>query len=173
MVPGLMTQVRLPPEPDSNCVTTIVDSQHGDKAIIMKKQQQGSESSLTSFTNPNVNKQQKQQPDQQQQQKQQQHHHHHNKKVDAIILVYDLDRVETFYRLENHWLPLIERYYDGEVSSLQNCCVGIQIILFCDIRMCTNLLRNFYTHISLTHTHTQTTFFFFRFQSLSRATSGI
>lgn len=118
MVPGLMTQVRLPPEPDSNCVTTIVDSQHGDKAIIMKKQQQGSESSLTSFTNPNVNKQQKQQPDQQQQQKQQQHHHHHNKKVDAIILVYDLDRVETFYRLENHWLPLIERYYDGEIPVI-------------------------------------------------------
>ena len=38
--------------------------------------------------------------------------------VDSIILVYDLDRVETFFRLENHWLPLIERCYNGEVRSL-------------------------------------------------------
>ena len=36
--------------------------------------------------------------------------------VDSIILIYDLDRVETFFRLENHWLPLIERCYNGEVS---------------------------------------------------------
>lgn len=36
--------------------------------------------------------------------------------VDCIVLVYDLDRVETFYRLENHWLPLIERCYSGQVS---------------------------------------------------------
>ena len=37
--------------------------------------------------------------------------------VDSIILIYDLDRVETFYRLENHWLPLIERCYSGEVCN--------------------------------------------------------
>ena len=36
--------------------------------------------------------------------------------VDSIILIYDLDRDETFFRLENHWLPLIERCYNGEVS---------------------------------------------------------
>ena len=36
-----------------------------------------------------------------------------------MILVYDLDRVETFYRLENHWLPLIERVYGGEVSRMK------------------------------------------------------
>jgi hypothetical protein len=36
-------------------------------------------------------------------------------KVDSIVLVYDLDRVETFFRLENHWLPLIERCYNGKV----------------------------------------------------------
>jgi len=38
--------------------------------------------------------------------------------VDSILLVYDLDRVETFYRLENHWLPLIEKCYDGKVGFL-------------------------------------------------------
>ena len=36
--------------------------------------------------------------------------------VDVIVLVYDLDRIETFYRLENHWLPFIERCFKGEVS---------------------------------------------------------
>lgn len=38
--------------------------------------------------------------------------------IDCIVLVYDLDRVETFYRLENHWLPLIERCFSGEVRTL-------------------------------------------------------
>lgn len=37
--------------------------------------------------------------------------------VDSIILIYDLDRDETFFRLENHWLPLIERCYNGGVSD--------------------------------------------------------
>jgi hypothetical protein len=39
--------------------------------------------------------------------------------VDSIILVYDLDRVETFFRLENHWLPLIERCYSGKASRMK------------------------------------------------------
>ncbi|KAL7522977.1 hypothetical protein ACHAWX_007755 [Stephanocyclus meneghinianus] len=38
--------------------------------------------------------------------------------VDAIILVYDLDRAETFYRLESHWLPLIEKCYNGEIPVI-------------------------------------------------------
>ena len=37
--------------------------------------------------------------------------------IDCIVLVYDLDRVETFYRLENHWLPLIERCFSREVRA--------------------------------------------------------
>ena len=37
--------------------------------------------------------------------------------VDSIVLVYDLDRVETFFRLERHWLPLIQRCYNGKVRS--------------------------------------------------------
>jgi mitochondrial Rho GTPase 1 len=91
MVPGLMTQVRLPPEPDSSCITTIRDSQRGDELL-----QNKSESSLTSLLHKTV-----------------------QDRVDSIVLVYDLDRVETFYRLETHWLPLIERYYHGEVSTLE------------------------------------------------------
>ena len=35
--------------------------------------------------------------------------------ANAIILVYDLDRIETFHRLEHHWLPLLEQCYIGEV----------------------------------------------------------
>jgi len=38
--------------------------------------------------------------------------------VDSIILIYDLDRDETFFRLENHWLPLIERCYNGELPVI-------------------------------------------------------
>lgn len=90
MVPGLMTQVRLPPEPDSSCITTIRDSQRGDELL-----QNKSESSLTSLLHKTV-----------------------QDRVDSIVLVYDLDRVETFYRLETHWLPLIERYYHGEVPVI-------------------------------------------------------
>jgi len=37
--------------------------------------------------------------------------------IDSIILIYDLDRDETFFRLENHWLPLIERCYNGSVRT--------------------------------------------------------
>lgn len=38
--------------------------------------------------------------------------------VDAIILVYDLDRSETFDRLSNHWLPLIDKCYNGEMPVI-------------------------------------------------------
>ena len=38
--------------------------------------------------------------------------------VDAIILVYDLGRIETFNRLESHWLPLIEKCYNGDMPVI-------------------------------------------------------
>ena len=107
VVPGIMTRVRLPPDPDSSCITTIVDSQGGDAALmsaVAALSLPGGEStgsltslqkSLTSSTGSNVGG---------------------IENVDSIILIYDLDRVETFFRLENHWLPLIERCYNGEVS---------------------------------------------------------
>lgn len=107
VVPGIMTRVRLPPDPDSNCITTIVDSQGGDAALIsavaaMSLSTGDSSNSLSSLmqrtadVRPNVAT--------------------GIDHVDSIVLVYDLDRIETFYRLENHWLPLIERCYNGEVS---------------------------------------------------------
>ena len=110
VVPGIMTRVRLPPDPENFCITTIVDSQGGDAALISAVTALslsgggGSSGSLTALqkslsnsTSSNVGG---------------------IENVDSIILVYDLDRVETFFRLENHWLPLIERCYNGEVSTL-------------------------------------------------------
>lgn len=109
VVPGIMTRVRLPPDPDSNCITTIVDSQGGDAALmsaVASLSLPGGEStgslaslqrSLSSSTGSNVGG---------------------IENVDSIILIYDLDRVETFFRLENHWLPLIERCYNGEVRTV-------------------------------------------------------
>lgn len=149
VVPGIMTRVRLPPDPNSSCITTIVDSQGADSALLSAVAAMslsrdggtgtsgGEPDSLSSFfqraeasrmssggtsagntsagagatassttsansitatttttaTSAGIDN------------------------VDSIILVYDLDRVETFFRLENHWLPLIERCYNGEVSN--------------------------------------------------------
>ena len=165
-----MTRVRLPPDPENSCITTIVDSQGGDAALIsvvanmsttattsttttdgdgsvggssgdnnMSIERGGidnvtiasspSASVSMATTNPgstflggaNNNS------------------HNTNESitalrsfsssarssgmggienVDSIILIYDLDRDETFFRLENHWLPLIERCYNGGVSTM-------------------------------------------------------
>lgn len=120
LVPGIMTRVRLPPDPQNACITTIVDSQGGDVALssvaasvslpaaggegLSGFDHRASSTSLSSLrksissnTLNNLGV---------------------IEMVDSIILVYDLDREETFFRLENHWLPLIERCYSGEVSSL-------------------------------------------------------
>ena len=111
VVPGIMTRVRLPPDPESSCITTIVDSQGGDVALLTQARSLNmsgagnSSASLATLqqslstgtgTNPSAVG--------------------GMENVDSIILVYDLDRQETFFRLENHWLPLIERCYNGEVS---------------------------------------------------------
>ena len=174
VVPGVMTRVRLPPDPETQCVTTIVDSQMGDAALLqavesksqqLQQQQQqqarpedasslaalveraglsttstagqttsatttpprtpgkgagggigdaasapstpagggpaGVSASLTGSMSSSKSSSAG------------------VENVDSILLVYDLDRVETFFRLENHWLPLIEKCYDGKVSF--NC----------------------------------------------------
>ena len=103
--------MRLPPDPENSCITTIVDSQGGDAALtsaaatmsISGGAAGGSSTSLSSLqkslassTSSNVGG---------------------IENVDAIVLIYDLDREETFFRLENHWLPLIERCYNGDVSE--------------------------------------------------------
>lgn len=104
-----MTRVRLPPDPENSCITTIVDSQGGDAALMaavatMSMNQPRSNTALSSLqtslsnsTNSSVGG---------------------IENVDSIILIYDLDREETFFRLENHWLPLIERCYNGGVSTV-------------------------------------------------------
>jgi len=123
VVPGIMTRVRLPPNPSLlSCITTIVDSQGADAALLSAIQQQQQQSlrrsyedmgSMSSLVGVGGGDPQRQQPlssgmgssistsviE----------------SVDSIILVYDLDRLETFYRLENHWLPLIQRCYNGEI----------------------------------------------------------
>jgi hypothetical protein len=153
-----MTRVRLPPDPENACVTTIVDSQGGDAALISAvaalslsnaasassdsfaalveraesfRSQTGAaaaastagaggdktaaakvatatpkEPAETSTTGAAAGMD----------------------KVDSIVLVYDLDRVETFFRLENHWLPLIERCYNGKVRIV---LLHYAMFLFC------------------------------------------
>eukprot|EP00977_Amphora_coffeiformis_P028319 scaffold34925_cov150-Amphora_coffeaeformis.AAC.8 len=149
VVPALMTRVRLPPDPATQCVTTLVDSQHGDSALLQllttrqwqeqQAQHRGvatsaSTNSLQAFleassstttpaasgtatdTKPSAGNPPMTRPDttfeaasaaatlaEQ---------------VDSIILVYDLDRVETFFRLESHWLPLLERCYQGKIPVI-------------------------------------------------------
>jgi Ras family protein T1 len=116
IVPGIMTRVRLPPDPDSNCITTIVDSQGGDAALISAAAAmslttgESSSNSLSSYLE-RASASESGAPRSASVATGIEH-------VDSIVLVYDLDRVETFYRLENHWLPLIERCYNGEVSSI-------------------------------------------------------
>ena len=160
VVPGVMTRVRLPPDPSSNnCITTIVDSRGADASLASAAVARGllpadhaSTASLvelgkssstsggeTSSSNTGAggaasaaasssegyggSSMRSEQPE--------------SSAIgiggatassallaggmgdiDCIVLVYDLDRVETFYRLENHWLPLIERCFSGEVRTL-------------------------------------------------------
>ena len=120
-VPGIMTRVRLPPDPHSLCITTIVDSQAGDVALQQQYQYQQQQQqqppfsditattrveppSSTSLSPPETAPSSSLLVD----------------NVDSIVLVYDLDRTETFARLENHWLPLIERCYEGKVRQYLN-----------------------------------------------------
>lgn len=151
-----MTRVRLPPDPTTHCVTTLVDSQHGDAGLVQwltnrqwqeqqqslqHQQQQQRRGSGSLFTSTSTNSLQAfweassaaantssgnatvQAPAA-----------HTDptavpmeaaslaEQVDSIILVYDLDRVETFFRIESHWLPLLERCYHGKVSEGRTVC---------------------------------------------------
>ena len=89
-VPGIMTRVQLPPDP--LCTTTIIDSQEADVALMEAMRgndsMKSSSSSVSSIDH-----------------------------VDSIVLVYDLHRAETFRRIEQHWLPLIQQYYQGRVRA--------------------------------------------------------
>jgi GTPase SAR1 family protein len=146
-----MTRVRLPPDPENSCVTTIVDSQGGDAALIsavtalsLSGGGGGTSSDSLAALMERAEAQQQSQSQQHQNyqpagansgnmgesssslsaagavlvQEQETSTNNTMGKVDSIILVYDLDRVETFFRLENHWLPLIERCYNGKVRTI-------------------------------------------------------
>jgi len=145
-VPGILTRVRLPPDPSlSKCTTTIIDTQEGDTILSnafsfgganrdssasissnadsfpsggkprasdltgrASLREDGSQDmrglSLTSFDKPQSASALKAAPS--------------LRGVDAIILVFDLERIETFYRLTDHWLPLFEQCYNGELAVI-------------------------------------------------------
>ena len=192
VVPGIMTRVRLPPDPENSCITTIVDSQGGDSALISAvanmatagaagrataassaptgasiidggvgiggigngvvlldgsggHDERGGLDNLTVASSPSVSiSMTATTPGSNFLRGSNLGHSNNNnsnsnntnqsfravrsfstsgrpsgmggiENVDSIILIYDLDRDETFFRLENHWLPLIERCYNGEV----------------------------------------------------------
>mmetsp|Transcript_41485 Transcript_41485/g.125676 ORF Transcript_41485/g.125676 Transcript_41485/m.125676 type:complete len:931 (-) Transcript_41485:133-2925(-) len=146
-VPGVMTRVRLPPDPTSgNCVTTIVDSRGADAALAAAAARASGGTagmnrtlSVASLTESGRlaadGGERNDRPDERMQQGSQQLETSTIslastiggassivaggiENIDSIVLVYDLDRVETFYRLENHWLPLIERCYNGELPVI-------------------------------------------------------
>jgi len=152
VVPGIMTRVRLPPDPNSSCITTIVDSQGADSALLsaVATMSLSTSAAMSSSGGPNPNASTDSFNSFLQRAEASRISTASNppgggggggggggsiqsnspasssasagiNNVDSIILVYDLDRVETFFRLENHWLPLIERCYNGEVSAFALC----------------------------------------------------
>ena len=172
VVPGIMTRVRLPPDPGNSCITTIVDSQGGDTALISAVanmsgtagsvvtsptqtlttdggnagegyERGGGPDNITVASSPSMSVSMATTPGSNYPRGSsfgnfgsvgnnsvneqftamrsfsssgRLHGMDGIGNVDSIILIYDLDRDETFFRLENHWLPLIERCYNGEVS---------------------------------------------------------
>ena len=123
-----MTRVRLPPDPENSCITTIVDSQGGDAALMAALATLALPGTTTTKTMPGGGNPKSNEPSTPSNTAALLNiqrslssslltttHVGGIENVDSIILVYDLDRDETFFRLENHWLPLIERCYNGEV----------------------------------------------------------
>jgi len=156
-----MTRVRLPPDPHTSCITTIVDSQGGDAALLQavssSLQKRASEGSLAALLDRAVETAESSSakmtpprrpgtsgaPDSQGAvSKAEEFTRAYTgggvgaiENVDSIVLVYDLDRVETFFRLENHWLPLIERCYGGKVrgllqTSVTDILIHLYLIIF-------------------------------------------
>lgn len=130
MAPGIMTKVRLPPDNSTlfksrsgtkkkgiggssgaGCVTTIVDTQRGDTEFV---------AGVSPFSSPMSTSQLSESDNEALPMKSidttsKSIFATNLDNVDVIVLVYDLARAETFNRLEGHWLPLIEQYYNGEI----------------------------------------------------------
>jgi len=166
LVPGILTRVRLPPDPYlSNCTTTIIDTQNGDEALnsalsLGSAKRDGSLASMNSASADSVSSLSRSHatnlagssdfavnvtgmtaskesaevavmPTLKEVEKGGLEQSATSKKstsrialsspfrhIDAVVLIYDLDRMETFHRLESHWLPLIERCYSGELPVI-------------------------------------------------------
>lgn len=127
-IPKLLTRVHLPPDRLlSDCTTTIVDTHDGDAAlqnalslsVSGSKDRESSvdapvsgESPLSSSTpSPSSSFDDKQSAE--------------SflastvfRNVDAMVLVYDMSREDSFNRLEEYWLPLIERCYRGNIPVI-------------------------------------------------------
>jgi len=180
VVPGIMTRVRLPPDPENSCITTIVDSQGGDAALISAVANMATAGALTTAaarnassalspttvtsmtdggmvigegiererldsltvaSSPSMSLSMATTPgsnflrgnsfgnmgnignnsnanEQATGMRSRSSGMGGIENVDSIILIYDLDHDETFFRLENHWLPLIERCFNGELPVI-------------------------------------------------------
>ncbi len=107
--------MRLPPDPSlSKCTTTIIDTQEGDAVLSDAFSLSGTDrgnlaSADTSLPGCNFSEKSGGSSSSGKQDSSLNPY----RGVDAIILVYDLDRIESFHRLGDHWLLLIERCYDG------------------------------------------------------------
>ena len=120
-IPKLLTRVHLPPDPLlSDCTTTIVDTHDGDTALqnALSLSSNNDEVGESSATAPASNESPLSSPSSSFDGKQSAESFLEStvfRNIDAMVLVYDLSREETFNRLEDYWLPLIERCYRGNI----------------------------------------------------------
>ncbi|KAL3783394.1 hypothetical protein ACHAWO_012865 [Cyclotella atomus] len=131
LVPPIITRVRIPPDAQlANCTSTIIDTQEGDvalsDALSLSNARLGSRGSLASISADSISSWDKKNTDEQILVSSTKRPPAAAllaagspfRNVDAIILVYDLDRSETFDRLSSHWLPLIDKCYDGDMPVI-------------------------------------------------------
>jgi len=125
-IPKLLTRVHLPPDPLlSDCTATIVDTHNGDtalqNALSLSSDKSGESSVTTPASNESPLSSSTPSPSSSFDDKQSAESFLAStvfRNVDAMVLVYDLSREETFNRLEDYWLPLIERCYRGNIPVI-------------------------------------------------------
>jgi len=125
-IPKLLTKVHLPPDPIlSDCTTTIVDTHDGDTALqnALSLSLSGDEAGESSSVNAPVSSESplSSSPSSSFDDKQSAESFLAAtvfRNVDAMVLVYDMSREESFNRLEEYWLPLIERCYRGNIPVI-------------------------------------------------------
>jgi GTPase SAR1 family protein len=130
-IPTLLTRVHLPPDHRlSDCTTTIVDTQDGDltlqNALSLSSSENNKNNNIKEIaaygTEPASNESPLSSSTSSSSSLDEKPPSAESllastvfRNVDAMVLVYDLTRDETFHRLEDHWLPLIERCYIGNI----------------------------------------------------------